>query len=80
MVVVVKDVPSRRMVMDVNSGVYVNQIFAVILKDVNYKTNVVLVLLGNTVTNSVHTHSMVLAANRAAYVQNNAVMFLQAVH
>lgn len=37
MVVVVKDVPIRRMVMDVNSGVYVNQIFAVILKDVNYK-------------------------------------------
>lgn len=37
LVVVVKDVPIRRMVMDVNSGVYVNQIFEIILNDVNYK-------------------------------------------
>lgn len=34
----------------------------------------------NTVTNSVHIQSMVLAANRAARVQNNAVMLLQAVN
>lgn len=39
-----------------------------------------LALLENTVTNSVHIQSMVLAANRAACVQNNSVMLLQAVN
>uniref|UniRef100_A0A8W8MN87 Uncharacterized protein n=1 Tax=Magallana gigas TaxID=29159 RepID=A0A8W8MN87_MAGGI len=77
---VVKDFPIRGMVMIVNNGVYVNHIYAVTSKDVNYQTDVPLVLLEKTVTNSVHIHSMVLAAKRAACVQNNAVTFLQAVH
>lgn len=39
-VLIVKDVCIWGMVMNVNSGVYVNYIYVVILKDVSYKVNI----------------------------------------
>lgn len=41
---------------------------------------VLLVSLGNTVKNNVLIHTLVLAAKKAAHVQNDAVIFLQAAN
>lgn len=55
--------------------------FAIIDMDVKNRLHIVLLVsLGNTVKSSVLIHTTVLAANKAAHVQNHAVMLLQAAN